>query len=161
MFDFYLVEDSKDRAAVAEKVLRDLPEWFGIEESTVSYIEAARDLPMIVACPTTALKVGPDAAVGFVSIEERYPFAAEIHSMGVLREWHGHGAGTELVRRAAERAKWSGRRLLTVKTLSPRHPDAGYARTRRFYERVGFFPYEENLDIWGESNPCLMMAMVV
>lgn len=32
-----------------------------------------------------------------------------------------------------------------------------YARTRAFYEGVGFLPLEERLDLWA-GNPCLFMV---
>jgi hypothetical protein len=54
-------------------------------------------------------------------------------------------------------ARRSGVRLLEVKTLGPSHPDLGYARTRHFYETIGFLPLEET-DLWGEQNPCLIMV---
>ena len=44
-----------------------------------------------------------------------------------------------------------------VKTLGPSDPDAGYARTRRFYEPRGFVPLEEPHDLW-EDNPCLLLV---
>lgn len=50
-----------------------------------------------------------------------------------------------------------GIRLLEVKTLGASHPDAGYARTRHFYEKQGFLPLEET-DLWGEGTPCLIMV---
>ena len=50
-----------------------------------------------------------------------------------------------------------GVRLLEVKTLGPSHPDAGYARTRHFYESHGFLPLEET-ELWGEGTPCLIMV---
>ena len=46
---------------------------------------------------------------------------------------------------------------LQVKTLGPSDPDAGYARTRRFYEPRGFVPLEEPHDLW-EDNPCLLLV---
>ena len=36
-----IVDRHHDREALAERVLRDLPDWFGIEESTLDYIAAA------------------------------------------------------------------------------------------------------------------------
>jgi len=50
-----------------------------------------------------------------------------------------------------------GVELLTVKTLGPSHPDAGYAKTRAFYAACGFLPVVELLDLW-PGNPCLIMA---
>ena len=54
-------------------------------------------------------------------------------------------------------ARDGGVRLLMVKTLGLSHPDPGYARTRRFYERMGFPPLEET-HLWGEGTPCLIMV---
>lgn len=48
-------------------------------------------------------------------------------------------------------------RLLEVKTLGPSHPDPAYARTRRFYEKMGFLALEET-DLWGEDTPCPIMV---
>lgn len=45
-----------------------------------------------------------------------------------------------------------------VKTLAPSHPDRNYAKTRAFYQRVGFRPLEELPELWGEANPCLLMV---
>jgi hypothetical protein len=47
------VADSAERSRLCEHVLRDLPEWFGIEEATAAYI---RD---VAAVPTFG--VGSDA----------------------------------------------------------------------------------------------------
>ena len=50
-----------------------------------------------------------------------------------------------------------GFEYLQVKTLSERHPDLNYARTRAFYSAMGFRPLEEFPELWGEKNPCLQM----
>lgn len=51
-------------------------------------------------------------------------------------------------------------RLLEIKTLGASHPDKGYARTRHFYEGVGFLALEET-GLWGEGTPCLIMVKPV
>jgi hypothetical protein len=51
-----------------------------------------------------------------------------------------------------------GVEYLQVKTLSDAHPDAGYARTRAFYQAMGFRPLQELPELWGEENPCLQMV---
>ncbi len=43
--------------------------------------------------------------------------------------------------------------FLQVKTLSAKHPDAGYGRTRQFYLAMGFRPLQEFPTLWGEANP--------
>jgi hypothetical protein len=42
--------------------------------------------------------------------------------------------------------------------LSPPHEIAEYAATRRFYLAMGFKPLEEFTGVWGDGNPCLLMA---
>jgi GNAT superfamily N-acetyltransferase len=140
------VHDPTERSRVCERVLRDLPDWFGIEAATAAYI---RDVP---ALPTFA--VGDDA---FLSLKQHTPLAAEVYVMGVRRERHGHGLGTALLRAAEEYLRDRGVEYLQVKTLGPSYPDDGYARTRAFYEARGFVALEELHDLW-EHNPCLLMV---
>jgi GNAT superfamily N-acetyltransferase len=143
---------SGDRAArVAEQVLRALPEWFGLEEPLLEYVAAARRLPTYIASVD-----GRDA--GFLTLERHTPAAAEIHAMGVLPHVHRHGLGRALVEAAVADATAEGIRLLQVKTLGASHPSEAYARTRRFYEALGFLPLEETTAHWGAANPCLVMV---
>ncbi|MDQ3122326.1 MAG: hypothetical protein M3Q59_07300 [Actinomycetota bacterium] len=39
------VELPDERSRLCEQVLRDLPEWFGIEEATAAYIAGVAELP--------------------------------------------------------------------------------------------------------------------
>ena len=142
------------KEAVAQAVLCDLPDWFGIEEATLAYIAAAGRLAMLEAR-------AEGATVGFVSLERATAAAMEVHVIGVLRGWHRRGVGRALVGAAAEVARAAGASLLTVKTLSSAHPDPGYAATRRFYEAEGFLPVAELPEHWGPDNPCLLMAKVL
>jgi GNAT superfamily N-acetyltransferase len=141
------VEDSIERSRLCELVLRDLPEWFGIEEATAAYI---RD---VAALPT--FRIDDDA---FVSLKLQSPRAAEVYVMGVRRARHGQGLGTALLQAAEEYLSTRGVEYLQVKTLGPSDPDAGYLRTRRFYESRGFVPLEELHGVWDEDNPCLIMV---
>jgi hypothetical protein len=47
-----------------------------------------------------------------------------------------------------------------VKALGPSHPSIN-ARTRSFYEALGFIALEETTAFWGEANPCLIMVKVL
>ncbi len=78
--------------------------------------------------------------------------------MAVARGWHRQGVGRALVTALVARAATEGARLISVKTLGPSNPDAGYAHTRRFYRACGFLPVEELHGLWGEGNPCLVMV---
>ena len=140
------VEQPAERSRLCERVLRDLPEWFGIEEATQAYIDGVAELPTFA--------VGDDA---ILSLKVHNPRAAEVYVMGVRRERHGQGLGTALLGAAEEYARACDVEFLQVKTLGPSDPDEGYARTRSFYEARGFVPLEELHDLW-EGNPCLLLV---
>jgi GNAT superfamily N-acetyltransferase len=148
----------------AERILRALPEWFGIEAALLDYARAADELDTLVAvvarpaCGGQIREVRPDQVIGFVTLRETSPDALELHVMGVLPSWHRHGIGRALVERAASHARAEGYSLLHVKTLAPSHPDAGYAATRAFYVSVGFRPLEVLPQVWGPENPCLLLV---
>ena len=48
-----------------------------------------------------------------------------------------------------------------VKTLSDAADYAPYARTRRFYRRMGFEELLTLTEMWDEDNPCLVMVKVL
>ena len=140
------LEEPEARSRVCESVLRDLPEWFGIEEATAAYIRDVADLPTF-AIEDDALLV----------LKVHNPRAAEVFVMGVRRARHRQGLGTALLAAAEEYLRAGGVEYLQVKTLGPSFPDDGYERTRRFYETRGFVPLEEIHGLW-EHNPCLLMV---
>jgi coenzyme F420-0:L-glutamate ligase/coenzyme F420-1:gamma-L-glutamate ligase len=143
------IQDPVERSRIAEAVLRDLPEWFGIEESTRQYIDDAATLPTFV--------VEPDA--GFVCLKQHTPRAAEIYVMGVQRAQHRKGIGRALVAAAESWCRVRGIPYLHVKTLGPSRPDpGGYDATRAFYEAVGFVALEELHGLWDENNPTLVLV---
>jgi len=141
------LRDPAERSRIAETVLRDLPEWFGIEEETVAFIEGAASLP--------TLAVEPD--VGFLCLKQHTPPAAEVYVMGVRREHHRGGIGRALVAAAESWCKARGVRYLHVKTLGPSRPSRGYSATRAFYEAIGFVPLEELHGLWND-NPTLVLV---
>lgn len=135
---------------ICERILRALPEWFGIEEAILHYIEASQRLPTIVAHTD-------NHTAGFLSIKQHTPYAAEIYVMAVDPQYHRQGIGRAMVARAEAYLKENNMEFLQVKTLSASHPDPFYAKTRTFYQSIGFRPLEEFPTLWGESNPCLLM----
>ena len=140
------VELPAERSRICEAVLRDLPDWFGIEEATAAYLRDVERLPTFA--------VGEDA---MLALKLHTPRAAEVYVMGVRRERHGDGLGTALLRVAEEYLRKREIEYLQVKTLGPSDPDPGYARTRAFYEARGFVPLEEIHGLW-EANPCLLLV---
>ena len=133
------------------RLLASVPEWFGQAESNAEYIEAARTKE------TWTVRDSEGSVVGVTLVDRHFPHVAEIHLTVVDRAMHGSGVGTAMLAAIEADALGRGVRLLEVKTLGPSHPDAGYALTRRFYEKQGFLPLEET-DLWGEGTPCLIMV---
>lgn len=141
------IEDPAERSRIAEHVLRDLPEWFGIEQATQQYIAGAAQL--------TTFAVGDD---GFLCLKQHTPRAAEIWVMGVRRDTHRRGVGRALVRTAEAWCAARGLEYLQVKTLAHTTEDASYARTRAFYEAVGFTPLEVFPELWDPRTPALQLV---
>lgn len=139
------------QSQVCERILRALPDWFGLEDAIQQYLYDVESLPTFVA--RSSGKV-----VGFLSIKLHNPYSAEIYVMGVLPERHGQGAGSALLSAAEAYLRQERVEFLQVKTLSEKHPDRGYARTRAFYRKKGFRPLEEFDHLWGAENPCLLMV---
>ena len=141
------VDDPGARSRICEHVLRDLPEWFGIDTATAAYIRDVAELPTFAV-----------SDVGFVSLKQHTPRAAEIYVMGVRRHEHRRGIGTALVAAAETYLRVRGFEYLQVKTLGPSRPNDEYAATRAFYETCGFVPLEEIHGLWDEDNPCLVLV---
>lgn len=147
-------KDPGRKTGIANRILRSLPRWFGIEEAIVEYVESVKELPFI----TITLS---DKVVGFCALKINYGINADLYVLGILRNFHGIGMGTRMVEFIQDYCRDKGIRYMTVKTLSEKHPDPNYMKTRKFYEKCGFLPLEEFPDLWGENNPCLYMLKEV
>lgn len=145
------LEDSARKSDVTDTVLHALPEWFGIESAIKEYVEGVVPSKFYVAYD------GEDP-VGFLSIVAHNPHTSEIYVMGILEPFHRQGIGSALLNAAEDDLRKDNVRFLMVKTLAGSHPDVHYAMTREFYTRSGFYPLEEIREIWGPSNPCLIMV---
>jgi len=142
------------QGAVCGPILRALPEWFGIEAALVQYIRDVDELPTFVTFEDRR-------AVGFMTVKRHFSQSAELYVLGVLPEMHHQGIGRALFYAVEVYLHQQGVEYLQVKTLSAVHPDKGYAKTRAFYEALGFRPLEEFPMLWGEANPCLLMVKSV
>jgi GNAT superfamily N-acetyltransferase len=138
-------------AEICRRVLATLPTWFGLPESVEDYVAKANEHPTVVA------SVGGDD-IGILTLVVHTPYAAEVYVMGVRPEHHRHGVGRQMLAVAETWLRERDIEYLQVKTLSPRHPDPGYAKTREFYFAVGFRPLEEFPDLWQPENPALQMV---
>ncbi len=151
---FLKVHNENLKSKLCEKILRSLPDWFGIESAIIDYIKDVRTME-------TWSVVVDNEEVGFLSINKHNISTAEIHVMGILPSFHGQKIGTNLVQAVEQDLFAQGLKFLTVKTLSGSRPNKEYDLTRQFYLRSGFLPLEEFKTLWGEANPCLMMVKVL
>lgn len=143
-------EAQLNQATFCEPILRLLPEWFGIEEAIVHYVQEIDRL-------LTFMAWNQQQAIGFLSLKQHNQFSAEIYVMAVHPHFQRRGVGNQLVEAAEQELQRSGVEYLQVKTLGTSRPNLHYAKTRAFYESVGFRPLEEFLELW-EGNPCLQMV---
>lgn len=146
-----MIEACEPRPNDVDRLLRALPEWFGIEDSIREYVDAARRLPTLIA-----LDPGRQP-IGVLLFERHFPTAVEVYLMAIDRSWHRQGVGRALINAMESIVRHDGTKLLSVKTLGPSRPDPNYAQTRQFYLSCGFLPLEALHDLWPE-NPCLMMV---
>jgi GNAT superfamily N-acetyltransferase len=137
------------RGQICREILNELPDWFGIPESIEEYVSFAEQAEMIGA-------ISDGFIAGFITLRSTSSAASEIYVMAIRPSHHRTGLGTDLINAASARARISGHRYLTVKTVGPSRPNAAYEATRRFYLAAGFEPIEEFADLWDE-NPCLLM----
>ena len=99
--------------------------------------------------------------VGFLTVIHHSPFASEVYVMGVLPDHHRRGIGQKMLKHVEDELARAGVEFLQVKTLSARHPDEGYERTRAFYFANGFRPLEEFPTLWGPENPALLLIKTI
>lgn len=139
-----------EKSKICTPIMRSLTNWFELENAIVYYSNQIDHLP-------TWLASDGERVIGFVSIKQHNFYSAEVYVMGILSEAHRKGIGRGLLNQVQDWLKSRSVEYLQVKTLGPSDSDEGFARTRAFYEAMGFRPLEEIKELWGEENPCLMM----
>ena len=148
MFVIKEVKDEDQKMAVVAEVLKDLPEWFGIPESTQAYIEGAKDLRVWAAYQESDV-------VGFISLSYSSEDCAEIDCLGVKKTFQGQGIGSRLLLTLeSETAKTVD--YLQVKTVAE-GANKNYDRTNVFYRSVGFKKLEIFPQLWDPQNPCQIL----
>lgn len=149
-FEYQEIINSEEKSAVCKQILTSLPAWFGIPSAIENYSQQVQSMPSFVCT------VG-DEAIGFIALKHHNENNLEICVIGVLQQFHRNGIGKKLLEICVEycmRKKYS---YLTVKTLAETNPDKNYAKTRMFYQNIGFKPLEIIDGLWDEHNPCLLM----
>ena len=137
--------------AICAELLSTVSHWFGIAQANEEYRRVSD------RCPTLVASDG-DRAIGFVTVVEHSPHAAELHVMAVRPELHRSGIGRMLVRVAEERLRSKGVEYLQVKTLSASAGDEPYLGTLAFYTGVGFRVLEEMPLLWDAESPAVVLV---
>ncbi|MDQ3021849.1 MAG: GNAT family N-acetyltransferase [Bacteroidota bacterium] len=152
---YSLVNDLQTKELMTDEILHSLPDWFGIEAAIRMYMKEVQDTekPFHTA-------YDDKRHIGLISLKNNYSTTTDIFLMAVLKEYHRKGIGKELINWAKGYCLENKKKLLIVKTLSERHPDKNYTKTRLFYKGQGFFEFEENLEMWN-GIPCLILAHVI
>ncbi len=145
------ITDSKEKQAIARKVLEALTDWFAIEESREEYISGCANWTFFAA------KEDGDA-VGFLCLKETGKATVELAVMGVLKDFHRSGIGRQLVEKAKETARLQGYEFMQVKTVKMGMYE-DYDRTNLFYISCGFKEFEVFPLLWDEANPCQIYVM--
>jgi GNAT superfamily N-acetyltransferase len=151
---FDIVEIRSAKGDLCRRLLKSLPEWFGIPEAIENYSTEVEFLPVLAA-------VNDGIEIGFIALKFQTAVAADAYVLGVAKEWHRRGVGKALFAAAEKLSLARGAKFMTVKTIASSHPDPNYARTRLFYEAIGFEPLEVFPSLWGSHNPCLMMLKLL
>jgi GNAT superfamily N-acetyltransferase len=156
------VTSGEQAPETVDRLLRLLPDWFGIESANAEYVRKAHELPTYLAWPARgpAVEAQEPQPAGALLAARHFPESAEVYLLAVAPTMHRRGIGRALVETLAADLIADGVELLQVKTLGPSLPDAGYDRTRRFYLHMGFRPLEEIGGLW-PGNPCLIMVKVL
>lgn len=148
MFVIKEVKGEDQKMAVVTEILRDLPEWFGIPESTQAYIEEAKDLRVWAAYQESDV-------VGFIGLSYSSEDCAEIDCLGVKKAHQGRGIGSQLLA-TLESEACKKVDYLQVKTVAE-GSNKDYDRTNVFYRSLGFKKLEIFPQLWDPQNPCQIL----
>lgn len=148
-----MVNDPLEKEQIAASVLADLPDWFGLPDSTANYVTQSKTMPFWTA-------EYQNESIGFAALKETGPRTAEIYVMGVRPQYHCFGVGKRLLSELRDYAREHGYRFLQVKTVQTGHY-AEYDRTNAFYQAMGFEELECFPDLWDPWNPCQVYIMQI
>lgn len=145
------IKDKQSKRHIARSILEELVDWFEIAESREQFIKDCEEQIFVVAKEA-------EKEIGFICLKETGKDTVEVAVMGVLKEYHRHGIGRELIKAAKDIAIEKGYSFLQVKTVQMGYYE-DYDKTNLFYCNVGFKEFEVFLMLWDENNPCQIYIM--
>ena len=81
-----IVKDPKKKSDICDMILRNLPEWFGVEAAIKEYVNGVKEQTFLAAY------IG-NKPIGFLSIKEPNKYTSQIYVLGILKEFHRRGIG--------------------------------------------------------------------
>lgn len=147
------IKDKQSKRHIACSILEALTDWFEITESREQYIKDCGEQIFVVAKEA-------EKEIGFICLKETGKDTVEVAVMGVLKEYHRHGIGKELIKAAKDIAIEKEYSFLQVKTVQMGFYE-NYDKTNLFYCNVGFKEFEVFPMLWDENNPCQIYVMAL
>ena len=154
MIEIRPIDLPEQKSHICDCILRSLPNWFGNESAVADYAQKVQTMPLWAAFDA-------DKPIGFVTLKVHNAYTAEVCVMGILKDYHRCGIGKALIAHCEDHCNDLNIEFLTVKTLDGSAESASYAKTRQFYEAMGFRPLEVFPLYWDEENPCLFLAKYI
>ncbi len=149
----FKIEDKKEKEEITRQILFNLPEWFGIPESTEDYIKCSKEMPFWADIENGINR-------GFIVLKETSSYTVEIYVMGVLKEFQRDNIGKELFQICYDYAKDNGYLFMQVKTVKEGCYKE-YDTTNAFYKRIGFKEFECLPTLWDKWNPCQVYVIAI
>ena len=140
------IEKVEEKENISREILYDLPEWFGLPESTESYIRDSKDKSFLAGYIDNKL-------AGFIVLNPTSKDTSEIFVMGVKKCFHRQSIGRKLNQAYEALAKESGFSYSQVKTVQSDNY-AEYDITNKFYQAMGYVELECFPNMWDSWNPC-------
>jgi len=75
------IYDPNEKSNICCFILRELPNWFGVEDSINDYVEQVKTMPFYAAYDGTIV-------IGFAAIKVHNSYTSEVCVMGVLSNYH-------------------------------------------------------------------------
>lgn len=140
------IEECDKKKEICREILKELPEWFGLPESTKEYIEYSGNMNFWADIENNQARV-------FIAIKENSDYTVEIYVMGVLKKFHRNKVGYNLFKSAYDYCEKQGYEFIQVKTVKEGCYKE-YDITNAFYKKLGFREFECFPTLWDEWNPC-------
>lgn len=141
-----------DHKEEALTIAKDLPDFF--DKAGLISLEKNLEQQELYGAFTGA------SMVGFIILRKADIASLEISWLAVRSNSQRQGMGSKLVKDSLNIFSTKGYKICYVKTLAETVENIGYAKTRAFYKKLGFYTLEiiNPYPGWTVDNPCQILA---